>query len=110
MTERTTGDARREQLREFRRIVAEAVGELKSEELRNSFAALSLEELIDDAIKQLDDTGDDPTNPTRLQRIRKIRDDLVNNIEAMKETPPEVFRAPDPDVDVNTDPEPEEDP
>lgn len=108
MTERTPGDARREQLREFRRVVAAAVGELRSEELRNAFSALSLEELVDEAVRRLDDSATDPINPSRLQRIRKVRDDLVNNIAAMKETPPEYFRSPDPERDVNTDPEPEE--
>lgn len=108
MTEgRTTGEERRTQLREFRRIISAAVNELRAEQNRNSYSALSLEELIDDAVKRLDDSAAEASNPTRLQKIRKIRDDLVNNIAAMRETAPEDFRAPDPSADVNTELEPE---
>lgn len=102
--ERTTQQASRQQLREFRRIVAAAVGALRSQEVRDTFVALSLEELADQHIERLSESGD-PTRPSRLQRIRIIRDDLTNSIEAMKETPPENFRRHDPDTDVNTAPE-----
>lgn len=81
--------------------MANAVGELRSQEVRDSFAALSIEELMDQHIAQLDDS-DDPTNPSRLQRLRQVRDDLANSIEAMKETSPSAFRRADPDNDVNT--------
>lgn len=43
--------------------------------------------------------------PSRLERIKKVRDDLVNSIEAIKETPPNAFRRRDPDSDANTSPE-----
>lgn len=102
--ERTQEQANREQLREFRRIVAAAVGEVRSNEIRNSFAALGLEELADQHIVRLQDSSD-PTYPSRLQRLRKVRDDLANNIEAIKETPPSAFRRPDASQDVNTEPD-----
>lgn len=102
--ERTEARQAREQLREFRRIVAAAVGELRSQEVRDSFVSLSLEELADLHVERLQES-DDPSQPSRLDRIRKIRDDLTNNIEAMKDTAPERFRAHDPDSDVNTSPE-----
>lgn len=108
MTERSTSDDRRDQTREFRRIVGAAVGELRAAQNRESYTALSLEELIDRAILALDDPNATPASPTRLQRLTKVKDDLLNNIEAMKDTPPELFRARDPDGDANTDPEPEE--
>ncbi len=109
MTEaRTPTEERRDQLREFRRIVAAAVSELRSEESRVSFSAMSLEELIDEAIRKMDDSAATAENPTRLQRIRKVRDDLVNNIAAMRDVPPEHFRTPDPEADTNTELEPEE--
>ncbi len=94
----------REQLREFRRVVADAVGELRSAEIRNTYSALSLEELMDKHIQSL--TGnDDPMRPSRLSRLNKVKDDLSNSIEAMKEVPPDLFRRQDTDGDVNTPPE-----
>lgn len=102
--ERSQQEASRDQLREFRRIVANAVGELRSQEVRDSFSSLSIEELMDEHIERMEES-DDPLRPSRLQRLRAVRDDLANSIEAMKETPPSAFRRPDPDNDVNTDPE-----
>lgn len=97
----------REQLRDFRRVVADAVGELRSAEVRDTYAALSLEELVDQNIERLEGSGD-PTSPSRLERVRKLRDELAAKIDAMKETPPEFFRRADVDGDVNTPPEGEQ--
>lgn len=108
MTEEATPrSSAREQQREFRRIVANAVGELRSNEIRDSYAALSLEELIDQQIDRLEGT-EDGLNPSRLQRIQRVRQELADNIEAMKATPPSDFRRHDPDGDVNTAPETED--
>ncbi len=107
MAETTPRAGSREQLREFRRIVANAVGELRSKEIRDAYAALSIEELMDQHVARLEETSD-PINPSRLQRLKKVRDDLVNNIEAMKATPPENFRRHDASNDVNTAPEGED--
>jgi len=102
--ERTPNQASREQLREFRRIVAAAVGEIRSQEVRNTFASLSLEELADQHIERLNDSSD-PMHPSRLDRLRTIRDDMANSIQQMKDTPPEAFRRHDSDNDANTSPE-----
>lgn len=99
----TTDSDRRARLREFRQIVADAVGELRSAELRESYYALTLEELIDTAIDELDHPEDRPEQRLgRKQRLTRVRDRLRDNIEAMKEVPPELFRSPDPESDVNT--------
>ena len=105
--DRTPSQSRREQLREFRRIVAAAVGELRSQEVRNTFASISLEELADRHIERLE-ASDNPLHPSRLERLRRVRDDLTNTIEEMKNTPPELFRRHDPDNDANTSPDTEE--
>lgn len=107
MPESTPRSASRTQLREFRRVVANAVGELRSKEVRDTYAALSIEELMDQHIARLETTTD-PINPSRLQRLRRVRADLVANIEAMKATPPDLFRRHDNASDVNTAPESEE--
>lgn len=106
--ERTPAAQSREQIREFRRIVASAVGELRSSQVRDAYAAVSIEELMDQHIARLEDS-DDPIHPSRKQRIDKVHDDLTNNIEALKATDPSEFRRRDPDTDANTDPDAEGD-
>lgn len=105
--EQTPRSSSREQLREFRRVVANAVAEVRSQEIKNAFAALSLEELIDQHIARLEG-AEDAINPSRVERIRKVKEELTANIEAMKNTPPESFRRHDPQGDVNTPPEGED--
>ncbi len=96
-SERETAD----QLLDFRRIVANTVGELRSTEIRDTYAALGLEELMDQHIGRL--TGsDDPLRPSRLLRLTRIRDEFRNNLEALKATSPESFRRKNPSTDVNT--------
>lgn len=103
MPEQTPEARAREQQREFRRIIADAVGALRSEEIRTSYASVSLEELIDQHITKLE--GGDSINVSRLQRIRKIKEDLDSHIEAIKEINPSDFRRHDPTGDANTAPE-----
>lgn len=104
MPESTPQSSAKEQLREFRRVVANAVAELRSKEVRDTYAALSLEELMDQHVARMEETTD-PINPSRLQRLRRVRDELVAKIEAMKATPPDNFRRHNSSSDVNTDPE-----
>jgi hypothetical protein len=101
--ERTPRDQARAQIQEFRRITAAAVGELRSQQVRDTYASLSLEELIDLHIAQLTDS-DDPNRPSRKQRIEKVYNDFSNNIEALKQAPPDQFRRHDSATDANTDP------
>jgi len=103
--ENTPSSQAREQLREFRRIVANAVAELRSREVKDTYTSLSLEELVDQHIGRLE--GNDGLNPSRLQRVRRVQQELADSIEAMKATPPSYFRRHDPDSDVNTAPESE---
>lgn len=103
----TTRSTTREQQRTFRRIIANAVGELRSQEVRDSYASVGLEELVDQSIARLE--GDeDSTNPSRLARIRRTKQELSDNIEAMKAAPPDDFRPHDPDNDANTAPDSED--
>lgn len=108
MADETTPSSQgRDQLRQFREVVANAVGELRAQQQRDSFSSLSLEELMDQHVELLVGTSD-TTRPSRLQRVQKIKADLDNNIEAMKATDPDLFRAHDPDSDVNTAPDSED--
>lgn len=100
-------DNLRARLRQFRQTVGDAVGELRATANRDTYFAYSLEEAVDTAIEDLDNTGNSG-RVGRLQRVTRIRDALTENIEAMKETPPESFRNASPSDDVNTPVEPED--
>lgn len=104
--ERTESEVSRDQIRTFRRIVAAAVAEVRSQAIRTSYASLSLEELIDQHIELLEGTSD-PLRRSRKSRVQKVYDDLSNNIEAIKNTPPSRFRRRDPASDANTPPDPD---
>lgn len=104
--ERTPREQSREQIREFRRIVASAVGELRSNQIRDAYASLSIEELMDQHIARLQDTAD-PINPSRKQRVERVYQELADNIDAIKEIDPARFRLRDPNNDANTELNPE---
>lgn len=97
-----TDTAARAQLREFRRIVADVVTELRSAEVVKTFAAVTLVELADKHVAYL--TGGTPQKPSRLQRIEAVYKAYKGSIDAIKAVPPTTFRSKDPDTDANTAP------
>lgn len=101
MPQQTTEEANREQTRVFRRVLASAISELRSQEVREAFSSLSIEELVDQQIDFLAE-GTDPVRPPRLKRIQKLRQELTDAIAAVRATPPENFRQADVTEDVNT--------
>lgn len=101
MTDARPSISARERIREYRRIVSAAVAELRSEERNTSLQAYTIEDAVDQQIELL--VGDsDPHRRSALQRIDKIKDDLLANIDAMKATPPEYFLRQDADGAANT--------
>lgn len=88
---------------EFRRITANVLAELRSQEIRDSYAAVTMTEVIDQALQGLVGDG---KKLGRKQKLTKVRDEFYGAIDAIKNTPPSTFRFPDPEQDVNTPPEP----
>lgn len=90
----------------FREIVANVVGELRSEELTRSYASITIEELVDQHIAYLSETVTQG-QPSRMDRVKHYYDSLVNNLEDMKAMAPEEFdtRNSEDDDNVNTPPE-----
>jgi hypothetical protein len=105
--ERTTEQSARETLRNYRKVVAAAVGALRSAEVNNSFSSFTLEEAVDQAIERIEGSPRG-TRPNKLTEIDRIKQDLDNAIEGIRATNPDDFRPSDPTQDVNTEPEPEE--
>lgn len=95
-----TSQQSREQLQEFRRIVSSAVGELRASQVRDAYAALSIEELMDQHVERMSGTGKGVVS--RKQRLEKLYDQFTGSIEAMKNTDPSRFRIRDTENDVNT--------
>lgn len=101
MAERDTDAESREAQREFRRVLAQALTEVRSNEVRTSFASVTLNELIDQHIDRLAESTD-PWMIPRLQQVQKIRRELTDVIAKVKEMDPSEFREPEPDRDANT--------
>ncbi len=95
----------RTKLQEYRRIVANVVGELRSQEIRDTYAALTFSELIEQQIVFLEGDG---IKLGRKQRLEKMYEEFDAALAAIKATPPSAFRVPDPTEDVNTKEDPEE--
>jgi len=107
MPEQSTEQQSKDAIREFRRIVADAVNFVRSQEIARSFASISLEELVDDQIALIEETSSS-NRPSKIDRVDKIKEDLDKNIEAIKNISPDDFRRRDNDTDVNTDRDVEE--
>lgn len=102
MAEQTPNETSKNKAREFRRIIANVVGELRSKETRDSYAAVTLLELMSAQADRLD--KGDTVRPSRAARLKSVYDAFKNNIAAIKETPPDTFRSHDPASDANTAP------
>jgi hypothetical protein len=75
--------------------------------MRQSVSAYTIEDAVDQQIELLTGTTD-PQRRSRMQRVDKVKQDLLSNIEAIRNTPPESFRRPDLDGDANTPVDPDE--
>ncbi len=103
MSEQTASDSSRNQLREFRRVTANVVTELRSQEVRDTYAAITITELVNQQLEFL--VGTEGRVPSRKQRLKTVYEEFNNNIAAIKATPPSAFRQHDPSSDVNTAPD-----
>ena len=101
MPNRTEAEAARDTLRRYRLVVANTVGFVRSQEVMRSFTALSLEELIDRRIERIE-APQSGGKPGALARLQSVKTEFEAALEGIRNTPPESFRAPDPDRDANT--------
>jgi hypothetical protein len=95
-------ESAKKQLQEFRRYVADVVGELRSQEVRDTYAALTLPELMNQHLVRLVDG--DGIRPSRKQRLDTIYKAFKENLKGIMDTSPEAFRRHDPKDDANTAP------
>jgi hypothetical protein len=95
-------DRSRDQLITFYRILGNVIGELRSQEIRDTYAAITLDEVIQQQLAFLVDGT--PTRISRKQHLQQMYDEFKANLQAIKDTPPSAFRQTDEKDDVNTPP------
>jgi hypothetical protein len=100
--EQTPQEAARNQVRVFRSIIANVVGELRSQAIRSSYASVTLAELCDRHLVAL--VSGEPNRPSRKQRLDATVKEFRSNLAAIKATSPDQFKRHDPQGDVNTAP------
>jgi arginine/lysine/ornithine decarboxylase len=98
-TSDASSEAARNQIRDFKEVVATIVAELRSEEIRDTYAAITLTEVLNQQLASLTGTS---RIPSRKQRLKKNYEAFNASLEAIKSTSPDAFRTPDKDNDVNT--------
>lgn len=94
----------REQLQVYYTTIGEAVGALRAAEVRDTYAAISLEELTQRRLERLNDSAD-PMRLDRLAQVTRIQKNLTDRITAIKELPPSHFRRRIEDDEVLTAPD-----
>jgi hypothetical protein len=98
-------DAKEELADQLRRSVANAYAFVKGQEMTESFSALTFEELLDKQIERIEGPGTD-IRPNVLDRIRKVKADLIAAVVSIKSQPDDFFKQPDATKDAVTAPEP----
>ena len=94
-------DSAQEQATEFRETLQDAFSFIEGQKATQSFSALTPEDCFDRYIERVE--GKDTTaRPNVLNRIAKVRGEVLASIEKIKAMPPEAFREARPDEDVNT--------
>lgn len=102
---KNAADAKEELADQMRRSVANAYAFVKGQETTESFSALTFEELLDAQIERIEGPGTD-IRPNVLDRIRKVKSDLLAAVTAIKAQPDDFFKQPDAKEDTVTEPEP----
>ena len=99
----------------MRQILNDAYAFVRGCDYNQTVANITYEELLDAAIDRIEGTSTDTGNvrSTKLQRIAKIKGDLVSAVDTIKAKPASAWvannaDAVDPDDSVNTPEEPEE--
>lgn len=94
-------DAQRDQLQVYWEVVGDAVAALRSAESRDTYASISLEELIQKQIERLSNS-EDASRLDRLSVVTRITTRLTERITALKEIPPSHFQRRSTEDDVLT--------
>lgn len=92
---------------QLKRSVSNAYAFVVGQQTTESFSAVTFEELLDRQIERIEGPGT-ALRPNVLDRIDKVKSDMLAAIEEIKKQPDDFFRTPDPQVDAVTPPEVED--
>ena len=87
-----------------RRALDNAYGAVLAKQNINSFAAYTFEEAVDQQIERIEGKGT-TIRPNLLDRVERIKSQLLQAVDVLKKVPPDHFLERDPAEDVNTDEE-----
>jgi len=96
-------DARQNEADRYREVLANAYGFVEGQKAVQSFSALTPEDLMDRFIERVSGK-DTQSRPNVLNRIAKVKNDILASVAKIKALPSDAFRAHDPTKDVNTAP------
>jgi hypothetical protein len=89
---------------ELRRSLNNAYAFVEGQKSAQSFAALTIEDLLDQQIESIEGK-DTQARPNQLNRIMKTVNDVVAAAEKIKSMPDDAFNEHDEKLDVNTPPD-----
>ena len=100
-------EAKQELADELRRAVSSAYAFVRGQETNDSFLAITFEEVLDQQIERIEGEGT-ALRPNVLDRITKLKEDILAAVESIKAQPDDFFKAHDDAQDAVTDPVPED--
>lgn len=94
-------DQAQEKATDFREKLQNAYSFVEGAKATQSFSALTPEDCFDRFIERIEGK-DTPQRPNVLNRLEKVKNDVLATVAQVKAMPPEAFREAKPDQDVNT--------
>lgn len=85
----------------LRRSVGNAYAFVLADQNTQTIASFTLEDALDLQIESIEGGGTQ-LRPNKLDRLERIKQEIVTAVEQIKELPPEYFQDPDETKDVNT--------
>lgn len=98
-------DQKQELSDQLRESVAAAYAFVRGQETTESFSSITFEEVLDRQISSLEGSGSD-IRPSVLERIQKVKEDILAAVENIKAQPDDFFKRHDNRNDAVTEPEP----
>jgi len=98
--------AKEELADQLRRSVANAYAFVRGQETTETFLSITFEELLDQQIERIEGPGTD-IRPNVLDRIQKVKQDMLSAISEIKRQPDSFFKLPDATKDAITEPNPD---
>lgn len=94
-------DPAQQQAQEYRGALQSAYAFIEGQKAAQSFAAMTPEDCYAAFVERVSGKGTQ-ARPNALERIERVRQNVLAAIEKVRVIPPDDFRAPDPENDVNT--------